>query len=150
MLKDLKQSFAKRSKKSKGNEKRRTVLNSPQTLDDERSRRTFDTTSTTVMERKAGPVDTASLSSSRVSQAWASNRSKESAYERDGCVPEIPDHKLETISAELLTVADMLGDEHLLVTIQGSTHLQLRLRVLVEENKDIFSTTLTCIPANLT
>ena len=115
-LKDLKQPFVKRSKKSKGNEKRRTILNSLQTLD-ERSRVNFDTTSTRVIERKA--VYTASLSSSRVSQARASNRSKKSAYERDGCVPEIPDHKLESIPSELLTVANMLGDEHLLVMRVG-------------------------------
>jgi hypothetical protein len=77
-----------------------------------------------------------------------SNRSTKSAYSREGNLPEIPDNKLESIPSDLLYDIET-GNEYRQVQIHGSPALQARLRLLVEEYKTIFRSTVSNKPANL-
>jgi len=77
-----------------------------------------------------------------------SNFSSKSAYERDGNLHEIPDNKLESIPAELISDVHSAAD-YLRVHIEGSPLVRQLLLKLIEEFKDIFSATVQRTPAKL-
>ena len=77
-----------------------------------------------------------------------SNFSTKSAYERDGNLHEIPDNKLESIPAELISDVHSEND-YKKVHIEGGALVRQALLDLVEEFKDIFSTTVQKVPAKL-
>ena len=77
-----------------------------------------------------------------------SNRSKKSAFEREGGLPELPDNKLESIPSELL-LEPSTEDQYKLVKISGTPELQARLKDLVAEFRTIFSSTLSSVPAKI-
>ena len=81
--------------------------------------------------------------------ALTSNLSRKPAFEREkGNLIEIPDNKLESIPAEL--VSDVHSEnEHTKVLIEGPPLLQAKLRDLVEKYKHVFSSTVKPEPANL-
>ena len=79
----------------------------------------------------------------------ASNFSRKPAFEREGNLTEIPDNKLESIPAELLS--DIQDEaEYTNVQVQGQPLLQQELRKLIKEFKDIFRATVQGTPAKLT
>ena len=79
----------------------------------------------------------------------ASNYSLKPAFEREGSLTEIPDNKLESIPAEILT--DIRDEaEYTSVKIEGPPLLQQRLKELVKENKGVFRATVQGQPARLT
>ena len=77
-----------------------------------------------------------------------SNFSRKPAFEREGNLIGIPDNKLESIPAEL--ISDVHSEnEYKKVSIEGPPLLQNKLRALVEEFSDIFKTTVQGTPAKL-
>ena len=80
--------------------------------------------------------------------ALASNFSRKPAFEREGNLTEIPDNKLESIPAELLS--DIQDEaEYTKVQIEGPNLLRQALTKLVAEFKDIFCATVQGEPAKL-
>ena len=79
----------------------------------------------------------------------ATNYSSRPAFEREGDgLAEIPDRKLESIPAEILT--DIRDEaEYTSVKIEGPLLIQQRLRELVRENKEVFRANLQGQPAHL-
>ena len=98
-------------------------------------------------EHKGSPED-------RPYQAYinslASNKSRKSAYEREGGLPGLPDNKLESIPAELIQNVHAKEEELKKVDIQGHPQLKARLTALVEEYKDVFSSSVVMNPAKVT
>ena len=78
-----------------------------------------------------------------------SNFSTKSAFSREGNLTEIPDNKLESIPAELISSIEGAAD-YTKVNIFGPPLLQLKLKQLIEEFKDIFRSTVQGEPAQLT
>ena len=77
-----------------------------------------------------------------------SNFSKKPAFEREGNLTGIPDNKLESIPAELVSGVHSVNDFKK-VHIEGGPLVQTELARLVEEFKDIFRTSVQDKPANL-
>jgi hypothetical protein len=77
-----------------------------------------------------------------------SNFSKKPAFEREGNLTGIPDNKLESIPAELVSGVHSVNDFKK-VHIEGGPLVQTELAKLVEEFKDIFRTSVQNKPANL-
>ena len=78
-----------------------------------------------------------------------SNFSTKPAYEREGNLSGIPDNKLESIPAELLS--DKLdSNEYTRVRVEGSPLVQQELKKLIAEFSDIFKATVQDVPAKLT
>ena len=79
----------------------------------------------------------------------ATNYSSRPAFEREGDgLAEIPDRKLESIPAEMLT--DIRDEaEYTSVKIEGPLLIQQRLRELVRENKEVFRANVQGQPAHL-
>ena len=72
--------------------------------------------------------------------SMASNFSRKAAFEREGNLTEIPDNKLESIPAEL--ISELHEDsEYVKVLIEGPPILQARLRELVRKHKLVFRST---------
>jgi hypothetical protein len=82
--------------------------------------------------------------------ALASNKSLKSSYEREGGLPGLPENKLESIPAELLEKIQAIGEELDKIDIQGHPQIRARLIALVEEFKDVFSSSVVKEPANVT
>jgi hypothetical protein len=82
--------------------------------------------------------------------ALASNKSLKSAYEREGGLPGLPENKLESIPSELLERIQAIGEELEKIDIQGHPQIRARLIALVEEFKDVFSSSVVKEPANVT
>ena len=78
-----------------------------------------------------------------------SNFSRKRPFERDGNLTGIPDNKLESIPAEL--VSDVHDEnEHKKVTVEGAPLVKEAIAYLVAEFGDIFSATVQGTPAKLT
>ena len=81
--------------------------------------------------------------------ALASNFSRKPAFDREGKLFEIPDKKLESIPAEL--ISDIVDEaEYTKVKVEGPKLVQQELRKLVFKFKDIFKSTVQASPAKLT
>ena len=81
--------------------------------------------------------------------ALASNFSRKPAFEREGNLFEIPDNKLESIPAEL--ISDIVDEaEYTKVKVEGPKLVQQELKKLVFKFKDIFKSTVQASPAKLT
>ena len=80
--------------------------------------------------------------------ALSSNFSKKPAFEREGNLTDIPDNKLESIPAEL--ISDIQDEaEYIKVKIEGSNLVKQRISELVKDFKDIFKATVQGTPAKL-
>ena len=78
----------------------------------------------------------------------ASNFSRKAAFDREGHLTDIPDNKLESIPAEL--ISDIHEEaEYTKVSIEGPSLLQARLKQLVMKYKKIFKSTVQGVPAKL-
>ena len=81
--------------------------------------------------------------------ALASNFSRKPAFEREGNLFDIPDNKLESIPAEL--ISEIVDEaEYTKVKVEGPKLVQHELRKLVFKFKDIFKSTVQASPAKLT
>ena len=80
--------------------------------------------------------------------AMSTNFSRKTPFERDGNLTEIPDNKLESIPAELLSDIEDEA-EWTKVKIEGSPLVRQQLWELVREFKDIFKSTVQGKPAEL-
>ena len=78
----------------------------------------------------------------------ASNFSRKAAFDREGNLTDIPDNKLESIPAEIVS-DDQSDVEYVKVFIEGQPILQQRLRQIVEKHKKVFRSTVTGVPAKL-
>jgi len=78
----------------------------------------------------------------------ASNFSRKAAFDREGNLTDIPDNKLESIPAEIVS-DDQSDVEYVKVSIEGPQLLQQRLRQIVEKHKKVFRSTVTGVPAKL-
>ena len=78
----------------------------------------------------------------------ASNFSRKAAFDREGNLTDIPDNKLESIPAEIVS-DDQSDVEYVKVSIEGQPLLQQRLRQIVEKHKSVFRSTVTGVPAKL-
>ena len=78
-----------------------------------------------------------------------SNISTKPAFEREGNLTEIPDNKLESIPAELISSIDGEAD-YTKVHIFGPPLLRQQLKQIIQEFKDIFRSTVQGEPAQLT
>ena len=109
-----------------------------------------DETVNTVKELN-GSMSELQLSGSTVfiNTITGTNFSKKPAFEREGSMAEIPDNKLESIPAELLS--DVRDEaEYLSVQISGTPLSQQRIRSLIRNNKDVFRATVQAQAANFT
>ena len=78
----------------------------------------------------------------------ASNFSRKPAFEREGNLTGIPDNKLESIPAELISdIADEA--EYTKVKVEGPKLLQQHLRQLIRKYKDVFKSTVQATPAKI-
>ena len=78
----------------------------------------------------------------------ASNFSRKPAFEREGNLTDIPDNKLESIPAEI--VSDILDEaEYAKVSIEGPTLLRSKLQKLVYKHKKVFKSTVQAEAAKL-
>ncbi|MBT4362110.1 MAG: DDE-type integrase/transposase/recombinase [Candidatus Marinimicrobia bacterium] len=77
-----------------------------------------------------------------------SNFSQKPAFEREGNLTEIPDNKLESIPAELISDVHSEND-HKKVHINGAPYVKSVLCEFVQEFYDIFNSSVQSIPAKL-
>ena len=77
-----------------------------------------------------------------------SNFSSKPAFQRDGNLTDIPDNKLESIPAELLSEVHSRND-YKKVHIEGAHFVKQAIAAIVEEFAHIFSTTVQKTPARL-
>ena len=80
--------------------------------------------------------------------AFTSNFSEKPAFERDGNLTGIPDNKLESIPAELISAVHGEND-YRKVRVEGTPLMTDKLRKLIEEFKDIFRSVVQAWPAKL-
>jgi len=101
------------------------------------------TMSSSAHKRKQCDSDTSTFLANMIS-----NFSMKSAFERDGNLTGIPDNKLESIPAEL--VSDVHSEnEYKRVSVEGSPLVQSALESLVAEFPEIFKATVQGNPAKL-